>query len=165
MRIYAPADGAVKKDLRWPLHATFSDSNAVQLSNEVARVIRENPSGFTFDLQSQKCLRDFAVDQFVVSLQGYETGYRHFPNETDVREWLRRSLAAALQPDRYIGGWEEGLYYLDVSMIKIGLLPALVAARNESQKAIYHPASGQSISVAVLDEIQKSTGSIAGGEL
>lgn len=101
------------------------------------------------------------IDGYAVSLQGYEQRIAGIPSVEAIHEWIERYWDILIVPHYlqveqwspelnrlglelrcpYIGGWPDGEYVLDVSVIIRDRADALLVAQHHGQKAIYHLAT------------------------
>ncbi len=107
-------------------------------------VIPENSKGFTFDPR-QGSHRSFSPDEFVVAIKGYERGFLRLPNATEVLSWLEWTAPILSLPGNHIGAWQNGLFYLDVSVVVKGLAKAVQVAYQNGQMGIYDAATNQTL--------------------
>ncbi len=112
------------------------------------QVLSNHSNGFTFDPR-RLVFPTFAPNSYVVSLFGYERKFTHSPTCTELNLWLTEHWSVIQQQGHYIGGWlDRGYYYLDISIVIVGLKEALDFARANRQKAIFDPYNGISIPAA-----------------
>jgi hypothetical protein len=107
-------------------------------------VIPANPDGFTIDPETLQ-MPAFPKSVFLVSRKDCEQKFDTRPGLIEVAGWLRQNRDLLSRPGHFIGGWwDNGTFFLDVTLSIRGMLAALSAAYANRQIAIYHPFSGKS---------------------
>lgn len=100
---------------------------------EILKIAKENPSGFTVDLNLN----------FVSG--GYAVANKETQNCFGV-EGLKKVIEYAKKHNTYIGGWQEdGKYYFDASIIVKDKDEAIRIGRENEQIAIYDFQAGEPI--------------------
>lgn len=117
-------------------------------------VIMQHPDGFTFNPRKNVCLPlglNTNPDIYVASIAGHELRLPGSPTEEEVAGWLHHRLDLLSCKGKFIGGWPfNAEHYLDVSVLVRGEQNAFAFARANHQRAIFHPATGQSIPVETV---------------
>lgn len=101
----------------------------------VKQVARENPDGFTLELEALELVR-------VGIVVAYEATQNQFSDEG-----LQTCLEHAINHAGYIGGWKnpEGLYQYDSVRIFYDLKMAMKWGREQNQIAIFDLTNGKEI--------------------
>jgi len=153
-------------DLQEPLRGAANPSvqSAEGLAKTiVARVMPNNPGGWTFDPRRGQGV-NFGPNTdnslYVVSVARHELQLPEPPDENTLRCWVRQRLELLRRPGYFVGGWpNDGKFFLDVSLVIQGLDSALRFARANQQLAMFHPQSNQSIRLlSTAHEVPASAG-------
>jgi hypothetical protein len=123
------------------------DVVGVTLVRSLQRVIQASPKGWTLD--PRRCVVPrFDGDHYLVSLRGHERRFAEAPTKSDLQRWVKETIDDLRRDAHVAGGWtspEDGLLYLDVSIIVRGLGAAVRIGRANGQKCIYRPAADETI--------------------
>lgn len=117
--------------------------NVFRIAHHVAHiVIPTNPDGFTIDPATLR-MPAFPKSVFLVSRKDCEQKFDTRPGLEEVADWIRQNRDLLSRQGHYIGGWwDEGIFFLDITLPIQGMRAALNAAYTNRQKALYHPSSG-----------------------
>lgn len=98
------------------------------------------------------------ADTFIVSIHGHEVSFRGPPTEEQITRYVAARYATLSRPGHFVGGWlDDSQYVLDVSRTVEGEEQALEFARQQHQRAVYHPATDRCIAVAEHVGVSEAT--------
>ena len=135
------------------VQATSSSVEQVRpIANQlVNQVIPKSPKGWTFSLSQRRQL-NFGLrshpELYIVSRFGHERCFDRCPSRSELEEWLVPRWESLRHPNTYIGNWSlDGQLIFDISVSILGYQAAVLFGQLNRQQAIYHPASGRSLSL------------------
>lgn len=155
VNMFTPVTGTRTQDIS----RTFTREAANEIWTGVQKQIRNNePAGFTYDPQNGTFASEgYAVapaksSEYLIDLSKVKS----YEVPQLLENYVGRIAADLSQPNFHLGGWvDDGILYLDASLVVPSEGRAMQIARDNNQLAIFNLGTGQEIRVNPADQVSE----------